>query len=110
MILTTTDSVPGRVTAEILGLVEASSVVSPGLEKGISAAFSMLGGGKVSVFEDLLKQARTHARSDLEAAAAALHADAVLGFRYATSEVGQGVCEVIAYGTAVKLLKPGATL
>lgn len=103
MIIVTTDSVPGRAVAGVLGLVEGSSAVSPGFEKGISAVFSALSAGSVRELEETLEKARAVAREKLVERARALGADAVTAFRYAEAGVGQGICDVIAYGTAVKL-------
>ena len=36
---------------------------------------------------------------------AAITADAIVGFRFATSEVAANCAEVVAYGTAVKLIR-----
>ena len=94
----------------MIGLVEGGAVVSPGISKGLAAAFSAFNEGQIKEYEDILRQSRALARKEMVKKAVAQGADAIVSMRYATSEVAQGVSEVVAYGTAVKLLKPGATL
>ncbi|MBQ7466146.1 MAG: heavy metal-binding domain-containing protein, partial [Oscillospiraceae bacterium] len=50
-----------------------------------------------------LARARAVATRRMAEQAEALGADAVVGIRYATSEVMEGASEVLAYGTAVRL-------
>ena len=41
----------------------------------------------------------------MKAEAFGLGADAIIGFRFATSEVAKNAAEVVAYGTAIKMVK-----
>ena len=52
----------------------------------------------------MMDQARDLATQRMADEAARLGADAVVNVRYATSAIMQGAAEVMAYGTAVKLV------
>jgi len=103
VILTTTDSLNGRQVRSTLGLIEGSSAVSPGIGGGISASLAAWNPGRVEQLEELLRKARAMARREMVERARELEADAVLGVRYATSDIYQGVSEIMVYGTAVTL-------
>ncbi len=60
-------------------------------------------GGEVHEFTKVVAEAREEAIDRMKAEAFALGADAILGFRFATSEVAKNAAEVVAYGTAVRL-------
>ena len=51
----------------------------------------------------MLSEARDTATSRMMQEAAALGADAVINVRFSSSSVIDGTCEIIAYGTAVKI-------
>lgn len=103
VILTTTESLTGRSVRATLGLIDGSSAVSPGLNASISAGFAAWNPGRVEHLEELLRKARAMARRELVERARELDADAVLGVRYATSDIARGISEVMIYGTAVTL-------
>ena len=52
----------------------------------------------------MLNEARQIATKRMVDDAEALGADAIVGVRYGSSQVMQGAAEVIAYGTAVKII------
>jgi uncharacterized protein YbjQ (UPF0145 family) len=68
------------------------------------AAMKTLVGGEITGYTEMLNQARQIAVKRMVDEAEALGADAVVNVRYASASVMQGAAEVIAYGTAVKLL------
>jgi uncharacterized protein YbjQ (UPF0145 family) len=76
-------------------------VRSAGFGGNLSAAFESLSGGNVRTMIDMCDKARSEAFLFMLQQAAALGANAVLNFRYDTTEVGQAMSEVLAYGTAV---------
>lgn len=103
MIVVTTPSVPGRETAELLGLVRGSTVRAKHLGSDIVASLRNLVGGEVREYAQLLAGAREQALDRMVAEAAALGADAVVGMRFETSQIAQNASEVLAYGTAIRL-------
>ncbi len=91
MIVSTTESVPGREVVEILGLVTGNIVLV------------LSGGNVVGVYMEMLAEARAKATRLMIGDAEQLNADAVLNVRYTTSVISQAMSEILAYGTAVKL-------
>lgn len=103
MIVVTTDSVPGRDVAECLGLVRGTTVRARNVLRDLFAIFRTVAGGEVPEYTKLVAEAREQALDRMIAEARAQGADAVLGFRFATSEVAKAAAEIVAYGTAVRL-------
>ncbi len=65
------------------------------------AGISAIVGGKVGAFIDMCEQARSEALQHMIDHARAMGANAVIGVRYDTTEIAEGMDEVLAYGTAV---------
>ena len=103
MIVSNTESVPGREVAEILGLVNGNIVQARNIGRDIQAGLRSVVGGKVGVYSEMLSEARAEATRLMVTEAEALNADAVVNVRYTTSAISQGMSEILAYGTAVKL-------
>jgi uncharacterized protein YbjQ (UPF0145 family) len=53
----------------------------------------------------MLAEGRMHAQERLEEAASSKGADAIIAFRFDTSELGTTWTEICAYGTAVRASK-----
>ncbi len=103
MIVSNTESVPGREVAEILGLVNGNIVQARNIGRDIQAGLRNVVGGRVGVYSEMLSEARAEATRLMVTEAEALNADAVVNVRYTTSAISQGMSEILAYGTAVKL-------
>lgn len=103
MLLTTTDYI-ARKELEMLGLVQGSTIQSKHLGKDIGQSFKTLVGGELKAYNEMMAEARELATSRMIEEAKALGADAVVGVRYVSAAVMQGAAEVMAYGTAVKIL------
>ena len=103
MILVNTDYISGK-ELEMLGLVKGSTIHSKHLGKDITQAFKTLVGGELKAYNEMMNEARAIATKRMVAEAEALGADAIVNIRYASSAVMQGAAEVIAYGTAVKIV------
>lgn len=99
----TTDTFPGR-EIEPLGLVRGSTVRAKHVGADIVAALRNLVGGEVKEYAALMAGAREQALDRMVAEARALGADAVVAVRFETSNIAQGASEILAYGTAVRLL------
>ncbi len=102
MMLTTTDTVPGR-EFEVLGLVCGSTVRAKHIGSDIVAGLRNLVGGEVKEYAALMAGAREQALDRMKAEAEKLGADAVIALRFETSTITQGASEILAYGTAVRL-------
>ena len=103
MMISTTDELPGREIQKALGLVKGTTVRARHIGKDILALFKILVGGEVTEYTKLVAECREQAIDRMIAEARELGGDAVVGFRFATSEVAKAAAEVVAYGTAVKL-------
>jgi uncharacterized protein YbjQ (UPF0145 family) len=105
IVVTTTNDVPGMRVGEVLGIVRGIVVRSPNIGQGLVGAFRSLAGGNIPEFVKVCEEARHEAYQQMLSHAEALGADAILGMRYDATEFMQGATEVLAYGTAVKLVR-----
>ena len=103
MIVTTTESIPGNEIVEILGLSRGSTVTARNVGRDIIAALKNLIGGEINEYTKLQADSREQALQRMIKDAESLGADAVVNVRITTSMIMQGVAEILAYGTAVKL-------
>ena len=103
MIITTTDFIPGEKIVKILGVVRGNTVRARNVGSDILAGLKNLIGGEVREYTTLLTQSREQAMQRMIDQAKQLGADAVINVRFMTSAVMQGMAEILAYGTAVKL-------
>ncbi|MFL6239875.1 MAG: YbjQ family protein [Actinomycetes bacterium] len=99
--ISTTFDVPGMQISRYCGSCFGVVVRSMGFAKGIGASFRALAGGEVRQYTTLLEDSRRHAMDRMVANAQAVGANAVVGMRFDSSEIGQSLTEIVAYGTAV---------
>ena len=85
------------------GIVRGITVRSRSVVGNIGAALQMIVGGNISIYTELCEKAREEAFELMLRHAAAMGANGVVAMRYDANEVGQGVTEVLAYGTAVQV-------
>ena len=104
MLIVTTSEIPGSSVTEALGLVRGTTVRTRHFGNDIMGFMKGLVGGEVHEYTKVVAEAREEAIDRMKAEAFALGANAILGFRFATSEVAKSAAEVVAYGTAVKLV------
>ena len=103
MTLATTETISGK-QQETLGLVKGSTIQTKNIGRDITQSFKTLVGGELKGYNDMMNDARALATKRMIEEAQALEADAIVCVRYASSAIMAGAAEVIAYGTAVKLL------
>jgi uncharacterized protein YbjQ (UPF0145 family) len=84
-----------------VGMVFGLVVRSMGAAKGITAGFRALAGGEVKQYTKLLEDSRRHALDRMIENAQLIGANAVVSFRFDSSEMGQSLTEIVAYGTGV---------
>jgi uncharacterized protein YbjQ (UPF0145 family) len=99
--IVTTPFVPGYRIAKVIGLTYGLIVRSRGLGRNIVAGFRAIGGGEITEYTQLLEQARHEALVRLQDHARSLGANAVVSVAFDTSEMGEVMTEILAYGTAV---------
>jgi uncharacterized protein YbjQ (UPF0145 family) len=102
MIVTTMNDLPGYTIDEVLGEVFGLTVRSRNIGSQFGATLKSLVGGELKGMTKMLSEGRLHAQERLEEEAAAKGADAIIAFRFDTSELGQTWTEICAYGTAVR--------
>ncbi|HTO15117.1 MAG TPA: YbjQ family protein [Edaphocola sp.] len=103
MIITTTETIPGREIVEILGVARGSTVRARNVGRDFMAALKNVVGGEISEYTKLQADAREEAMQRMIKDAKSLGADAIVNIRLSTSMIMQGASEILAYGTAVKL-------
>ena len=105
MIVSTTPTLEGRTIAEYRGLVTGEAILGANIFKDLFAGIRDIVGGRSGAYEQELARARMIALQEMEAAAAALGADAVVGVDLDYETVGQAgsMLMVTASGTAVRL-------
>src|SRR6266702_4024866 len=101
MIVVTTEGITHFRIVETKGQVFGLVVRSRGLGGNIMASLRALGGGEITEYTQLLEEARRHAVDRMIANAATMGANAVVMMRFDSSEIGQTMSEIVAYGTAV---------
>ncbi|HET9051399.1 MAG TPA: heavy metal-binding domain-containing protein [Candidatus Dormibacteraeota bacterium] len=101
MIVVTTENIPGFRVRQVLGPVFGLTVRSRGIGGNLAAGLRSFTGGEVKSYVKLLEDARRQALDRLVESATAMGANAVTMFRYDSSEIGQTMSEIAAYGTAV---------
>ena len=101
MIVVTTEDVVGHRIVETKGQVFGLVVRSRGLGGNIMAGLRSIAGGEITEYTSLLEDARRHATDRMVANAQAMGANAVVRMMFDSSEIGQTMSEIVAYGTAV---------
>ena len=89
---------------EALGMVKGTIVQTKNVGKDFMAGMKTLVGGEIVGYTQMLEEARQIAVKRMVDEAKALGADAIIGVRYGSSQLMAGAAEVIAYGTAVRIL------
>lgn len=103
LMMSTTFEIPGYRIERQIGLCWGTLVRSIGFAKGFTGGFKALAAGEVPQYTDVVNKAREQAVERLMEHAKALGANAVVGVRFDSSEMGQdgSMAEIIAYGTGV---------
>lgn len=99
IILLSIEAVPAGMRP--LGLVRGSTARSRNIGRDITAGLKNLVGGEVTSYTKLMADAREEAIYRMQEDALRLGATMVVGVRFASSMVSQGVSEMVAWGTAI---------
>ena len=105
ILLFTQEQPSGYEIEENFGMVKGNVVRSRNIGKDIVAVLRGLVGGEILEYTKLLAEAREQAVDRMKKQALNLGANAVVGVRFTTASVMQGVAEFLVYGTAVRLRK-----
>jgi len=98
---TTTFDLPGYRVVKSFGVVRGIIVRSRSIIGNFGAQIQSLFGGNISLYTSLCERARDDAFRQMLAHAGEVGANAVIGVRYDATEIGNGITEVLCYGTAV---------
>jgi len=96
-----TPFVPGCKIVNVIGFTWGLTVRSRGLGGNIMAGLRTLGGGEIKEYTQMLDHARWEALQRLIDHARSLGANAVVSVAVDSSEIGDIMSEILAYGTAV---------
>ena len=101
MIVVTTNDLPGYRIVRPVGLVRGITVRSRSVIGTLGGALQSLVGGNLSLFTTLAETSRQEALDLMVEHAEQEGANAVVGMRYDSNEITDGITEMLAYGTAV---------
>ena len=99
------NDLPGYEIEEVLGEVFGLTVRSRNIGSQFGAGLKSLVGGELKGMTKMLAEGREHATDRLTEEAEAKGANAIVAFRFDTSELGSTWTEICAYGTAVRAKK-----
>lgn len=101
--ITTALTIDGYRITENLGVVRGLTVRSRSLFGNIGGMFQSLFGGNITIYKELCEKTRTLAFEEMMQHADKMGANAIISMRYDANEVMNGITEVLAYGTAVRM-------
>lgn len=102
MIISNLNYVPGK-EIESLGLVKGNVVQAKNIGRDFMAGMKNLVGGEIKGYTEMFTEARQIATDRMIEEAKSLGADAVINVKFSSSSISEGMAELIAVGTAVKI-------
>lgn len=105
MLISTMNDLPGYEIEEVFGEVFGLTVRSRNIGSQMGASLKSLVGGELKGMTKMLAEGRQHATDRLIEEAESKGANAIVAFRFDTSELGTTWTEICAYGTAVRATK-----
>ncbi len=105
MIVTTTDSIEGRKIVEYLGICSGEAILGANVVRDLFAGVRDFVGGRSGSYEKVIRAGKEVALEDMQAHAAELGANAILGVDLDYEVVGEkgSMMMVVASGTAVRI-------
>ena len=103
MIVTTGNEVAGHGISRYLGIVRGIVVRAPSIGQGFLGGLKQLVGGNIETYAQVCEAARQEAFDRMVQHAEEMGANAIIAMRYDANEITEGVTEVLAYGTAVRV-------
>jgi uncharacterized protein YbjQ (UPF0145 family) len=105
MKVVTTEGVAGYEVTRTIGQVFGLVVRSRGIGGNIMAGLRSIGGGEITEYTEMLEDARRSALDRMVKNATVMGANAIVRMQFDSSDLGQSMSEVVAYGTAVVIEK-----
>jgi uncharacterized protein YbjQ (UPF0145 family) len=103
MIITTSDTIPGRTIKESKGLVRGNTIRARHVGHDFMAGLRGFVGGEITNYTKMMAESREQALDRMIEEAESLGAEGVVAVRFTTSMVMQNAAEILVYGTAVVL-------
>jgi uncharacterized protein YbjQ (UPF0145 family) len=105
MILSTTNTLEGKIITSYLGIVTGEAIIGANVFKDFFASITDIVGGRSGSYERVLREAKEDALHELEEKARMMGADAVVGIDLDYETIGNNgsMLMVSANGTAVRL-------
>ncbi len=105
MILTTTSTLQNHEIEAYLGLVTGETIIGANLFKDLFASIRDVVGGRSSSYENVLREAKDTAMSEMQVQAEHLGANAIIGIDLDYENIGASgsMLMVVATGTAVRI-------
>jgi uncharacterized protein YbjQ (UPF0145 family) len=101
MIIATTETIAVHRVVNTLGQAFGVVVRSRGIGGNFMAGLRSIVGGEIHEYTQMLEEARRHAIDRMVQNATAMGANAIIVMRFDSSEIGETMSEIVAYGTAV---------
>ncbi len=101
VLMLTTNYAPGYKVTKVLGMVYGITVRSRGVGGNLMAGLRSLKGGEINEYTQMAGQARQQALDRLAEHAAIMGANAVFSIMFDSTEIGNTMDEIIAFGTGV---------
>ncbi len=101
LLITTAFELPNMEISQNLGIVYGIVARGIGAGKSIAAGFKAIAGGEIKQYTKLIEDSRRHAMDRMIDNAMQMGANAIISMRFDSSEITQGITEIVAYGTAV---------
>ena len=101
MLISTSPFIANWRVQETKGHVFGLVVRSRGLGGNVMAGLRSIGGGEIHEYTSLLEDTRRQAIDRMVQNATMMGANAIISFRFDSSEMANTMTEIVAYGTAV---------
>jgi uncharacterized protein YbjQ (UPF0145 family) len=101
MLLSTTETIPGRKIVKHLGLARGNTIRARHIGRDFMAVLRNMVGGEITDYTKMMAEAREQALDRMIENAQQMGANAIVGMRFASSEIMTNAAELLAYGTAV---------
>ena len=101
MLVATTSDIVGKRIVKTIGMVRGNTCRARHLGHDMLAGLKNLVGGEIGDYTKMIAECREEALDRMMAQARENGANAIVGVRFATSEMMEKAAELLAYGTAV---------
>ena len=103
MLVTTTNTIEGARITRYYGIVSGETIIGANVFRDLFASIRDIVGGRSGAYEEVLREAKETALREMEAQAAAMGANAVIGTDLDYETVNGSMLMVTAAGTAVTI-------